>query len=75
MFPRKYVPVIVAINGEQSQRYSVPTDTAHDFAAERHIHYRQELGDYCGSVRVNSPESGEIGTHDKFQRGFIFVSD
>ena len=75
MFPRRYVPILVAINGQQIQRYTAPTDQAHDFAAERYAHYRHELGEYRGSTRINSPESGEVGTHDRFERGYIFISD
>lgn len=70
----KYVDVIVAVNGEIPQRYSVSTCDAHEFAAERYEHYQPNLGKYCGSLRIEDA-GGTTGTHDRFERGYIFVAD
>lgn len=69
MFPRKYVAVTVHIAGQQPIRDTVPTDKAHDHAAERYDHYRDDLGSYTGSTR----HPGYL--LDTFQRGTIRIDD
>jgi hypothetical protein len=69
MFPRKYVTVTIRIVGQQPIRDSVPTDKAHDHAAERYEHYRHELGSYTGSQRHNG------FVIDTFDHGTIWIED
>lgn len=67
MFPVPYVVVSVAINGETPHRYNVRKAESFDFAAERHAHYRAQLGAFTGSTR------SAAALVDNFERGSITI--
>ena len=68
MSATRYSTVEVAVYHDIAQRWTVPRDERHDFAAERYNHYRANLGNYCGtSVEAD----GSIV--DRFDRGLITV--
>jgi hypothetical protein len=66
MFPVPFSRVVVAVNGEQPQRYDHKTETAHEFAAMLYgCVFRESLGKYAGT------ESLANGCRDRFTGGTI----